>query len=161
MNLNQIFLILRARYKLMLFAMVTTVISAIAVAWTMPPRYKATTSLVVDFKIVDPITGMFLPVQLLQASYMATEVDILESHTVALKVVKALRLAESEEAKQRFQESTNGKGTIQDWLGANLQGGLKITPSKESRVIEVNFTNTDPELWRMPSLRPISKPTLK
>jgi len=145
MNLNQIFLILRARYKLILFALVTTVISAIAVAWTMPPRYKATTSLVVDFKIVDPITGMFLPIQLLQASYMATEVDILESHTVALKVVKALRLAESDEAKQRFQESTNGKGAIEDWLGANLQGGLKITPSKESRVIEVNFTNTDPE----------------
>jgi succinoglycan biosynthesis transport protein ExoP len=145
MTPHQLFLILLARYKLILFALVVTVISAMAIAWTMPPRYMATTKLVIDFKMIDTVTGFILPVQAMLASYMATEVDILESRPVALKVVKALRLAEDEKTKQKFQESTEGKGTIEDWLAAGLHGKLQVKPSKESRIIDVSFTNTDPE----------------
>jgi polysaccharide biosynthesis transport protein len=90
MTPHQLFLILRARYKLIFAMLLITVVAAIAVSLALPPRYKASTTLVIDFKSVDPITGTFLPVQLLLASYMATELDILESKTVALKVVKAL-----------------------------------------------------------------------
>lgn len=145
MNLSQILLILRARYKLILFTLLVTVVAALAVAWTMPPRYKATTTLVIDFKIVDQVTGAFLPVQLLLSSYMATELDILQSQMVALKVVTALRLAESEKMKQRFLASTNGNGAIEDWLAAGLLSKLEVKPAKESRLIDVNFSNVDPE----------------
>ena len=71
----------------------------------LPPRYKASTTLVVDFKTVDTITGMALPVQMLLQSYMATELDIIQSHTVAFKVVKALRLADAPDAQLAFAEN--------------------------------------------------------
>ncbi|MEO8003685.1 MAG: chain length determinant protein EpsF [Betaproteobacteria bacterium] len=145
MDSLQMFLILRARYKLILFALVATVISAVAFAWTMAPRYKATTKLVIDFKVIDTVTGFVLPIQALLASYMATEVDILESQPVALKVVEALHLAENEKTKARFLDATEGKGTIEDWLATGLRGKLEVKPSKESRIIDINFTNTDPE----------------
>ena len=145
MTPHQLLLILRARYKLIFTVLLITVVAAIAVTFSLPPRYKASTTLVVDFKIVDPITGTFLPVQLLLASYMATELGILESQTVALKVVKALHLADDEDTRKKFIESTEGKGTIEDWIAAALLSKLDVKPSKESRIIEVNFTNTDPD----------------
>jgi polysaccharide biosynthesis transport protein len=145
MTIHQLFLILRARYRLILMTLLVTVLAAIAVTYVMPPRYKATTTLVVDFKNVDPITGVFVPVQLLLSNFMATEVDILESTAVALNVVKALRLPDDPDQKQKFMEATEGRGAIENWLAAALLKKLDVKPSKESRVIEVSFTNPDPD----------------
>jgi len=144
-NLYQLLLILRARYKLIVAVMFVTVAAAAAVGTALPPRYKASTTVVVDFKSVDPITGAVLPVQMLLASYMATELDVIRSHAVALKVVNALKLAESLEAKERFVEGTQGRGRIEDWLAAQLLGQLDVKPSRESRIIEMTVTDGDAE----------------
>jgi chain length determinant protein EpsF len=145
MNLNQILYVFRARYRLILLVLVVTVAAAIAVSMTLPPRYKATSTLVFEFKSVDPVTGAFLPVQLLLSSYMATEVDILESQAVALKVVDKLGLADDPDTQKRFMEATDGRGSVRDWLASGLRGALEVKPSKESRIIDVNFTSPDPE----------------
>jgi succinoglycan biosynthesis transport protein ExoP len=145
LNLHQLFLILRARYRLIALVLLATVIAAVAVAMVLPPRYKASTSLVIDFKSMDPITGTFMPVQLLLSSYMATELDILESQAVALKVVQALKLAEEPGNRTRFLNATGGQGPIEEWLAGGLRSQLEVKPSKESRIIEVNFTSPDPQ----------------
>ncbi|HEX4984507.1 MAG TPA: chain length determinant protein EpsF [Burkholderiales bacterium] len=145
MNPTQILLILRARYRLVLLVLLATLAAALATASLLPPRYKATLTLVVDFKSVDPITGAFMPVQLMLASYMATEIDILESQAVALKVVKALRLDEDPRTRQKFRDSSGGRGSLETWLADALRARLEVKPAKESRLIEVNFTSPDPE----------------
>lgn len=145
MNLSQIFLVIRARYRLILVVLLATVAAAVAMTSVLPPRYKATSTLVLDFKSVDPITGTFMPVQLLLSSYMATEIDILESQAVALRVVKALRLADDPDTKQKFLDNAEGRGAIEDWIAEGLRGKLEVKPSKESRIVEVNFTSADPE----------------
>lgn len=141
----QLLLILRARYKLVLATLLATVIAAAAASWTLPPKYKSSAKLVVDFKTVDPITGMALPVQMLLQSYMATEIDIIQSQTVAVRAARLLKLTDSPQARQQFLESTNGKGTIDDWLAAQLLAKLDVKPSKESRIIELEFTDRDPD----------------
>jgi succinoglycan biosynthesis transport protein ExoP len=141
----QLFLILRARYKLILVTLLITVVAAAAVSFVLPPRYKASTTLVVDFKSVDPITGVVLPIQMLLASYMATELDIIQSRNVALKVVKLLRLADAPETRQQFLDSTEGRGTIEDWLADQMLAKLDVKPSRESRIIELVVTDPDPE----------------
>ncbi len=145
MNLNQIFTIFRARWRLIVLIALATVVAAVAVGMVLPPRYKASTSLIIDFKSVDPITGAFLPVQLLLSSYMATELDILESQAVALRVARALKLSEDSRTRQKFVEATGGRGAIEEWIAAGLRGDLKVRPSKDSRIIEVEYTSTDPE----------------
>ena len=145
MNLHQFYLVLRARYRMILLVLLATVIAAVSVASAMAPRYRASSSLLIDFKSVDPITGAFLPVQLLLSSYMATELDILESQAVALRVVKALRLAEVPETRQKFEDATGGKGSIEEWLAAGLRSDLEVKPSKDSRIIGVEYTSKDPE----------------
>lgn len=145
MNLSQILLIIRARYRLVLVVLLATVAAAAAVTYVLPPRYQATSTLVLDFKSVDPITGAFMPVQLLLASYMATEIDILESQAVALKVVKSLQLTDDPDTRRKFLDNAQGKGSIEDWMAEGLRSKLEVKPSKESRIIDVNFTSADPE----------------
>jgi succinoglycan biosynthesis transport protein ExoP len=59
---------------------------------------------------VDPLTGLTMPGQLLPG-YMATQIDIISSKNVALRVVDALHLASSPAVIQQFNEATEGRGT--------------------------------------------------
>lgn len=145
MNLSQLLLILKARVRLIAVVLVATVAAAMLVAMVLPAKYKASTNLVIDFKSVDPITGAFLPVQLLLSSYLATELDILKSQAVAVKVVKALKLHEDPAYRERFNDATGGQGPIEEWIAAGLRANLDVKPSRESRFIEVTFTSPDPE----------------
>jgi chain length determinant protein EpsF len=146
MTLHQLFLILMARYRTITLTLLVTVVTATGVGLILPAKYMASTSLVIDLKGNDPVTGAILPAQLLMmSSYMATEIDIIQSHAVALKVVKQLRLAEQERWKEKFVEVADGKGSIEDWLAGALLAKIDVKPSHESRIVDVNFTNEDPE----------------
>ena len=138
MNLLQFFLILKARYKVIIVTFLVTVISATVVTLLLPKSYSATTSLLMNYKGMDPVTGVILPAQLMPG-YMATQVDIIQSRNIALKVVEQLGLAKSEQAQEQFQEATQGKGDINNWLADLLLKKLDVRPSKESSVIEISL----------------------
>lgn len=144
MNLHQFLLILRARYKLILLTVIVAVSAAVAASLLLPPRYKASASVVVDFKAADPITGAIYPAQLLPG-YMATQVDIIQSHAVALKVAKALKLADDPAIRQSFLEDGDGSSSISDWLADGLQNKVDVQPSHESSVLEIRYTDSDRE----------------
>ena len=92
-------------------ATLVTVAATLVVSLLLPKTYEATSSLVMNYKGVDPLTGMALPGQLLPG-YMATQIDIISSKNVALRVVDQLKLAESPAVIAQFNESTGGKGTL-------------------------------------------------
>jgi len=138
MNLSQFLLILRAHYKMILLTLMVTVAATVTVSLIMPKTYKATTSLVLNYKGTDPVTGVAMPSQLLPG-YMSTQVDIVSSMSVAVKVVDALKLAEGEKVKESFQESTDGEGNIRDWVASSLLAKLLVEPSHESSVLDITF----------------------
>ena len=144
MSFQQFLVILRARYRLILTTLVVIVAATVSLSLILPPRYAAGTSLVIDFKGVDPVLGIMLPAQLMPG-YMATQVDIIQSHAVALKVVRALKLAESPVAKENFREDTQGRGSIEDWLADLLLKKLDVKPSRESSLVEVIYSNPNPD----------------
>lgn len=144
MNFSQFLLVLNARKLVILFTLLTTVATTLAVSLLMPKSYTATTSLVVDFKGTDPVSGMSLPAQLLPG-YMATQVDIISSHNVALKVVDGLKLAESAAVREQFMEATEGRGTIRDWMADLLLQYVTVEPSRESSVVEISYKGSDPQ----------------
>lgn len=144
MNLQQFLQILRARFQVLIFTPLATALMALAVSLILPKAYTATTALVVDYKGVDPITGIAVPSQLMPG-YMATQVNIIGSHNVALKVVDKLKLADLPEMKERFEREINGAGDIRDWLAGLLLKKLEVLPSRESSVIQVSFSDTDPK----------------
>lgn len=143
MNFAQFLLILRARARIILITFGITVLTTVAVSLLLPKSYKATTSLVLNYKGMDPITGIAIPAQLMPG-YMATQVDIITSHNVAAKVVDKLKFADSAAARAQFAEATKGKGDIRDWFADILLQKLDVEPSRESSVISISFSGADP-----------------
>lgn len=144
MNLQQFFRILRARWVLMLVTLAVIVGATLAISWQLPKRYTASSSVVVDIKGIDPISGGLIPM-LPVTGAVATQVDIIQSHSVARRAVDFLRLADNPTAKQLYMEATQGKGNIRDWLAEILLKYLKVEPSRESSVIHVSYTGNDPK----------------
>lgn len=144
MNFNQFLLILRVRYKVVLITLLLSFVVTLAVNLLLPKTYKATTSLVLNYKGVDPVTGIALPA-LLMPGYMATQVDIISSRSVALRVVDDLKLADGAVVRGQFIANADGKGTIRDWLADLLLKKMEVVPSRESSVIDISFKGADPQ----------------
>lgn len=143
MNLTQFLLILKARWLVASLALAVTVATTLVVSLLLPKSYTATVSLVVDSKSKDPITGIMLPSQLLPG-YLATQVDIIQSQNVALKVVDGLKLTQIPSVREDFLKQTEGQGDIRFWMADLLLRKLDVQPSRESSVIQVSFSGTDP-----------------
>lgn len=144
MNFTQFLLILNARKWIVLGVLLVTVAVTATVSLLLPKEYTATATLVVDSKSKDPFTGQLLPSQLFPG-YMATQVDVIRSSYVAQKVVRELKLAEAPGTREQFMEATEGKGTVEQWLGDLLLKKLDVNPSRESSVITISFDGNDPQ----------------
>jgi succinoglycan biosynthesis transport protein ExoP len=145
LNPTQVLLILRARWLIVLAALLLTVGAAFGVTLLTAKTYKATTSLVLNYKGSDPVTGQAMASQLLPG-YMATQIEIVGSMSVALKVVDALKLAEGPQIQQRFISATGGEGQLRDWLAAGLLGKLLVQPAHESSVLQISYVGSDPQM---------------
>lgn len=144
MNFLQFLLILKARAKIIVLTFLIVVATTIAISLLLPKSYTATTSLVVNYKGTDPLTGMAMPAQLMPG-YMATQVDIIASHAVAVKVVQNLGLTNIPVIKQQFQEESEGAVNIDDWLADLLLKKLDVKPSRQSSMIEISYSGVDPQ----------------
>lgn len=143
MTLQQFLLILRARYRLALGILLATFLVALAVSLILPKQYTASAAVVIDVKSPDPVVGMVLP-GMISPGYMATQVDIINSERVALRVVKNLRMDQSPVIRDQWQEATDGKGNVTVWLAKLLQKKLDVKPARESNVISIEYSGTDP-----------------
>lgn len=144
MTMMQFLRVMWARKWLMLATFGVTVTAAIIISVVLPKQYTATSTLVMDSKGVDPLTGTMLPAQLVPG-YMATQIGILSSQNVGLKVVDNLKLAQSPVVQQQFNAVAHGQGDIREWLAGALIAKLKVTPSHESNLIDVSYTANNPE----------------
>ncbi|MFH1986420.1 MAG: chain length determinant protein EpsF [Pseudomonadota bacterium] len=143
MTFQQFLLILWARRKLALSIFGVTVLTTLVISLMLPKEYTATTSLVIDVKSPDPIAGMIMQ-GMMTPAYMATQIDIINSDRVAGRVVKLLGFEKSAEAVANWKEASEGKGTLESYYANILQKKLDIKPSRESNVINVNFSGGDP-----------------
>jgi succinoglycan biosynthesis transport protein ExoP len=144
MNFHQLFLIIKARRKIVISTMLLTIATAVAVSLILPKGYKATVTLVLNQKGADPVTGAPLPA-LLTSDYMATQVEVIGNVSVALRVVERLKLYQIPELKQAFYDDTEGKGELRRWIAELLLKKLQVTPARDSSVLDVSFTGVDPQ----------------
>ena len=142
MNFSQLLSVLKARGWVALLVLAVTVAATLAVSLLLPKQYTANASVVVDFK-PDPLSIMGGGVA--NPAYMATQVDVLNSERVALRVVRNLRLAENPQIREQWRNETEGEGSIESWLVKTFQRQLDVTPSRESSVITVSYKAQDPQ----------------
>ena len=144
MTVQQFLLILWARRKVALSVLAVTVLLALIFSIISPKQYTASTSLVIDVKSPDPIAGIVLQ-GLMAPGYMATQVDIINSDRVANRAVKLLGIEKDAEAIESWQKATEGKGSFESYYANKLQAKLDVRPSRESNVLNINFTAGDPQ----------------
>jgi len=144
MSFPQFLSILLARWKTIAVVLSVAVAGAMALSIILPARYTATSTVVLDVKGQDPILGLLLPTQV-GPGYLATQLDIILSHRVAREAVSALRLGDSLAVKQQFRASTGGRGSVEDWIGDVLLKNVEVRPARDSSVIDIKFTASDPQ----------------
>jgi len=145
MTLSQIFLILRARWRSALVTFALLMGLVVAVTLLLPRSYTGTGSVVLDVKSPDPVAGVVLP-GMVVSSYMATQVDVMQSERVIRRAIHMLKLDKDADLRAVWQEVTEGQGEFETWLAGRILKKLDVKPGKESNVIVVQYTNRDPEL---------------
>jgi polysaccharide biosynthesis transport protein len=134
MNIAQLLRILWARRRLVLGVMIGAIVLAALAKLILPPTYVAQTSLVIDTKGVDPVTGAAMPTQ--GTNPLTTQIDVITSRAVAVKVVDDLKLVES-----------TGEEADRERLGKafGLLAALEVRPASQSNVLRIKFENSDAE----------------
>ncbi|HSI94601.1 MAG: chain length determinant protein EpsF [Methylophilaceae bacterium] len=142
MNLTLLLLMLRARLKIVLATFLITVLTATAVSLMMPKYYRATTQVVLSYTGVDTVTGSPL-LAATMPGFVQTQIDIIKNRSVALKVVDDLQLTSNATMREAFQDATEGRGSIRDWIANRLMARLDVDPSADSSVLSITYEDKE------------------
>ncbi len=124
MPIEYLLTILRSRLWLILLTTCAAVAGGIYLTTSQPISYVGSTSLLIDYSAENPFDDDKLPAQLADGQ-LATQVDIIRSRTVALRVVDDLELA----ANPRQRDS----------LATALLRNLDVEPARESRIVQIRY----------------------
>ncbi|MFM7534090.1 MAG: chain length determinant protein EpsF, partial [Rubrivivax sp.] len=141
MSVAQFFVILRARWWVCLIVLVLCVVTTVGISRMMPKQFEASATVVVDVK-PDPIST--LSGVATTSVFIATQVDVIKSERVALRVVRNLKLTENPQIREEWMQATQGAGSFENWLAGNYRRELDVKPSRESNIITVSYTAQDP-----------------
>jgi polysaccharide biosynthesis transport protein len=145
MTIGQILRAIRGRW--LLCASVFLIVLAATLIFTLlsTKTYTAVTSIVVDPRRTDPVSGNVNTAQLVPG-YLNTQIDIIRSLGVALKVLEALKADERPEIRRLYEEKAQGVGDIKHWVAENvLQKSLNLQPARDNSVIRISYESPDPK----------------
>ena len=143
MTILQILRAIWSRKAIVLWIFAGVLTAGTLVSLLLPRQYVATSAVLIDMKNADPVTGNVLPAAIFNG-FISTQVDVIRSKNVALRVVDNLRLSESPVIRQRFEQDTEGNGSFRDWCADLLLHNLDVIPARDSSVITIAFSGRDP-----------------
>jgi uncharacterized protein involved in exopolysaccharide biosynthesis len=143
MSLNQLITVLKARRWVVLTTLLAAVVLAVAASAILPARWKASASVLLEWKGPDPASGMLISGQT-RPEHLATQVEIIQSRNVALKVVAALKLDENQRLQKEWSDATAGRGSLKVWIADRLLARLDAEPVRTSSVVRINYSGNDP-----------------
>lgn len=141
MPLDQFIRVVRARWLLVTSITAVVLLSTLIVSLILPKRYTATATLMVDIK-PDPIAGFTAAAQ--PGQYIATQIDLIKSGMVSLRVVRDTKIGEAPDMRTRWQQEASGQGNYEAWLGDLLGKGLEVRPAKDSSLINISYEGNSP-----------------
>lgn len=134
---------LRTRWKLVLG--ITLLVVAAVGLWSMraTPHYVASATVLIDNAQPDPVTTQTASSD--SSALLGTQADIIRSALVSERVIENLKLDQNPEVIARWRAATNGSGTLRDWLARGLLSGLQVLPGKNTNVLQISYSGTDPD----------------
>jgi chain length determinant protein EpsF len=144
MDTRQFLLALRARRKAFALALLATIATALAVAVMLPKKYVAQAILLVDARDEQALSPARIMTARDRATYVATQIELLQSGRVASKVARDLKLTQRADLREAYEKDTGGAGAIDAWIGATLLQKVKVQNSA-SNLISVEYSSSDPK----------------
>ncbi|MFT3857418.1 MAG: chain length determinant protein EpsF [Aquabacterium sp.] len=144
MTFDQFFRILKARWLLTLSIVTTLVVLTLGICLLLPKSYKATASVMIDMK-PDPVSqsaGMGIGTS---QGLMATQIDLIKSPTVAMRVARSVGMEASPEVNKQWAEDTGRKGDYLSWVGELISKNLDVEPARESNIVDITYSAVDPK----------------
>jgi uncharacterized protein involved in exopolysaccharide biosynthesis len=122
LSLDQIGAIIRAYRSAFLIITLTVAAITVLVVTLLPRTYAATATLMVSYDVNDPLNGKDFPIGLL-GSYIATQIELMQSPEVLLPVVDRLGLDRNED----YTAGYGGDGTtMREWAATKLARNLAV-----------------------------------
>jgi polysaccharide biosynthesis transport protein len=116
------------------FAVLALTVTALSL-W--PRTYTAKATLMVNYEVSNPANGKDLPLGQL-GSFIATQVELMQTPEVLLAVVDRLDLVHHDDYTRGFG---SGNGTLREWVAAKLSNNLAIYQGQQgSQLIYVNYS---------------------
>jgi polysaccharide biosynthesis transport protein len=174
LTIRDIFMILKRRRSIIVLGVSVCFLLGVAVCLFLKPRYKAIGEIEIQKSATDGLglQNLTNPIQEEQPDALdatitqLTQATILQSSSLALKVIKDLNLENTEDFKPSFNPIgwamglLTPSGAVSDQPNAKLEDSphrrdhavkvfqkrLKITPQSGSRLIDIQYTSSDPTI---------------
>jgi polysaccharide biosynthesis transport protein len=144
MNLSNVIAVLRARWVPAVLAFVLVLGAAVTYTLLAPKTYTATATLVIDIK-PDPVSTMLYG-GATSPAMMNTQIEVIRSERVALRVVRNLKLNEVPDIRKMWERMSKGDGTIENWLVDYLLRNLDAQVARAgSNVVNVAYKGNEPQ----------------
>ena len=143
MSPTRFFTILRRHlWHILLAALVCGGTTALLVK-DLPAQYKATSQVIIDINASTSGTGADLSPFIID-KYIATQVDILSSQAVALRVVDQMGFAGAPAAPDADPRVKANAKTMREAIATSLRQRIDVKPGRDSSVLTITATATDP-----------------
>ena len=138
LSIRKLVQIAKSRWILISSMVLLTVLSANIFDEITPITYKATATVIVDFK--DPVSTVSPLPALLQEDYMETQLGIIKSKFMAEKVIDYLKLDQQDGLQELYDSSNNAIVEFRNWLSTFLLKQLSVyVHQKNTRLIKISF----------------------
>ncbi len=143
MSIVQFLRILWVRRLLILLAMVSVSSGAILVAKILPPRWEASSRVMINTIKPDPVTGLVLGAA--ARSFLQTQIDLLTDYRVAGQVAEQVGWLSDPELIDAYQRrSKKDDRDFRRWIADTVIKNTKATNVDGSNIIEITYTANKP-----------------
>ncbi len=121
-------------------------------SFVMTPVYKATTRILIEREAPKVLNMQeLLPIDASSTEFYQTQYKILQSRSLALRVIQAMNLSENpvfnpDREKNATANPAADKKALEGALIGKVLGSLKIDPIRNSRLVDISYESTDKNL---------------
>lgn len=141
MSIVQFLRILWARRLIVLAATISCFVGGIVVTRLLPPRWEASSRVLLNLMKPDPVTGQSIATQATRA-YVATQAELISDYSVAGQVVDQIGWLSDPNFIRQYEKRP--KGDTRDfrrWLAQIIIDGTKTKLVEGSNIMEIVYTS--------------------
>jgi uncharacterized protein involved in exopolysaccharide biosynthesis len=148
MNLRPLFRILWARRLVVLTPMVFSLLGGVYVMLTAPPRYEASSRVMLDIIKPDPITGFRVTSKTYDA-YVTSQMNVIHDIQVTGPVVDSLGWVDNPAMYASWQTAPDKGDDFRRWAANRLAFGVGTELVQGTNILKIKFQAVTPEFARV------------